>query len=377
MKKLLFIAAPLLILFTFVSVSSLESNAESVSKDQNLASWFMMQLGDEYSELIYQLQEYEAGRADRNAVLLQYEILLSRFNTINVGSQVKRLHDIFGSLETFNQHYLLVQSYEAPLRHLAGKEQAHALLTSLKANYDDMMGYALKTFLYSNNTLRSKLDGFISLRWLIHALLLSTILIGVMMIYLLKKESETHHKLAMYDSLTGIHNRLWLNRKLKDLEKNGTDFAFFLIDLNGFKEVNDTLGHGAGDQLLKTVARRLDNLTHDGMDVARMGGDEFAVIQIFPHAVNKEYVSQFLVNTLDHVLRIPIQLSHREITMSASIGLSVFTPGSKSLSDLLQEADFSMYEMKQQLKTENTFPVAPLQQPNAEMMSEYVERQSP
>ncbi|UTM56308.1 GGDEF domain-containing protein [Photobacterium sp. CCB-ST2H9] len=374
MKKLLFVAAPLLILFTFVSVSSLESNAESVSKDQNLASWFMMQLSDEYSELIFQLQEYEAGRADRNTVLLQYEILLSRFNSINVSSQVKRLHDIFGSLQTFNEHYLLVKSYESSLRHLSERDQAHGLLITLKTNYDNMMGYALKTFLYSNNTLRSKLDGFISLRWLIHALLLSTILIGVMMIYLLKKESETHHKLAMYDSLTGIHNRLWLNRKLKDLEKNGTEFAFFLIDLNGFKEVNDTLGHGAGDQLLKTVARRLDNLTHDGMDVARMGGDEFAVIQVFPHAVNKEYVSQFLINTLDHVLRIPILLSHREITVSASIGLSVFTPGSKSISDLLQEADFSMYEMKQQLKVEHTFPLSPLHQPNADMMSEYIER---
>src|SRR5690606_19038479 len=159
---------------------------------------------------------------------------------------------------------------------------------------DQLMSYALKTFLFTNNVLRSKLDRFISLRWLIHASLFSTLLIGIMMIYLLMKESKTHHQLAMYDSLTGIHNRLWLNRKLKDLEKSGNDFAFFLIDLNGFKEVNDTLGHGAGDQLLKTIARRLDNLTHDGMYVARMGGDEFAVIQVFPQSVNQEYVSNFL-----------------------------------------------------------------------------------
>lgn len=245
MKKLLFFAAPLLIVFTFVSVSSLESNAESVSKDQNLASWFMMQLSDEYSELIYQLQSYEAGRADNNDVLLQYEILLSRFNSIQVNSQVNRLHSTFGSLQSFNHHYQIVKGYEASLQQLT-KQNVTELTLAVKDNYDQLMSYALKTFLFTNNVLRSKLDRFISLRWLIHASLFSTLLIGIMMIYLLMKESKTHHQLAMYDSLTGIHNRLWLNRKLKDLEKSGNEFAFFLIDLNGFKEVNDTLGHGAG-----------------------------------------------------------------------------------------------------------------------------------
>ncbi|WP_160296956.1 GGDEF domain-containing protein [Photobacterium halotolerans] len=374
MKKLLFFAAPLLIVFTFVSVSSLESNAESVSKDQNLASWFMMQLGDEYNEFIYQLQRYEAGRADHNDVLLQYEILLSRFNSIQVNSQVNRLHSTFGSLQSFNHHYQIVKGYEVSLQQLTPQNVAKLTLT-IKDNYDQLMNYALKTFLFTNNVLRSKLDKFISLRWLIHASLFSTLLIGVMMIYLLMKESKTHHQLAMYDSLTGIHNRLWLNRKLKDLEKGGKDFAFFLIDLNGFKEVNDTLGHGAGDQLLKTVARRLDNLTHDGMYVARMGGDEFAVIQVFPQSVNQAYVSNFLMNTLDHVLKIPIQLRHRELSLSASIGLSVYTPGSKSLSELLQEADFAMYEMKQQFKAEHPYPITNLEHPAPDASQGFTKRQ--
>ncbi|MDO6706539.1 GGDEF domain-containing protein [Photobacterium sp. 1_MG-2023] len=376
MKKLLFLAAPLLIVFTFVSVSALESNAESVSKNQNLASWFMMQLGDEYSQLIFQLHEYEAGRATKDDALLQYEILLSRFNSIKVNSQMNRLHDTLGSLQTFQHHFQLVKDYEHALQQLSFPGESIVLLNQIKTDYDDLMSYALKTFLFSNNALQSKYNHIISQRWLIHSLLFSTVLIGFIMIYLLKKESEAHHRLAMYDSLTGIHNRLWLNRKLKSMEKNQHVFAFYLIDLNGFKEINDTLGHGAGDQLLKTVARRLDNLTHEGMDVARMGGDEFAVIQAFPHAVNHEYVAHFLLNTLDHVMRIPIQLKDREVTVSASIGLSIYVPGSKSLSELLQEADFSMYEMKQQFKIQAPAPAASMYPPPpSQSMPGYFKRQ--
>jgi diguanylate cyclase (GGDEF)-like protein len=148
--------------------------------------------------------------------------------------------------------------------------------------------------------------------------------------------------LASHDSLTGLPNRSVLDALLGDLVPTGRPLAVLFVDLDGFKAVNDTFGHGAGDELLCHVAGRLAGGVAEGDLVARVGGDEFVVVSI---DVAGRHQAQELALRLERLLDGPYRLRDGVASIGASVGVVCSNPGS-SARDLLAAADRAMYDAK-------------------------------
>ncbi len=154
---------------------------------------------------------------------------------------------------------------------------------------------------------------------------------------------QTEH-LSLHDPLTGLPNRLHFHQRLeRRLEATGSA-AVLLMDLDRFKEVNDTLGHGVGDQLLRQVGQRLLALEHDETVVARMGGDEFAVM-----LTGDEVHVEGMVQRITRDFSRPIRLDDIELDVSASIGIAVAPQDGSSAALLMRRAEVAMYDAKRGL----------------------------
>jgi diguanylate cyclase (GGDEF)-like protein len=161
----------------------------------------------------------------------------------------------------------------------------------------------------------------------------------------LNRAAEEHAHAARHDALTGLANRRHLlDRGTEQLGQRRTEgvIALLLIDLNHFKEVNDTLGHTAGDRVLVQVAERLRGAVRGEDLVARLGGDEFAVLF---HALPAPAVAAHRAEALLNALHEPIELDGMRINVEASGGIAV-APSSGGMTELLRRADVAMYQAK-------------------------------
>ncbi len=151
---------------------------------------------------------------------------------------------------------------------------------------------------------------------------------------------------ATTDALTGLTNRTELTERLSQLLSEGASPALLYCDLDQFKVVNDSLGHGAGDNLLSKLGRRLDAVNvGDDVTVARFGGDEFVVLLDNADEARANHVAE----TFLRALKRPFTLANRQVHASMSIGMAVCdTTCSTSASDLLSRADTAVYEAKRQ-----------------------------
>jgi diguanylate cyclase (GGDEF)-like protein/PAS domain S-box-containing protein len=153
---------------------------------------------------------------------------------------------------------------------------------------------------------------------------------------------------AFHDGLTGLANRsLFLDRlgvALAGLRRNpGHRFAVLFLDLDRFKTVNDSLGHGAGDRLLVTIARRLERLTRPIDTVARLGGDEFALIA---SGVEDSAGAAHVAERLQQGLAEPFTVGDQEVFVTASIGIALPDDDTADAEGLLRDADLAMYRAK-------------------------------
>ena len=162
---------------------------------------------------------------------------------------------------------------------------------------------------------------------------------------------DTEHRLArlaLGDPLTGLANRAALHQHLEDLLSDGSALALLYLDLDRFKVVNDSLGHSAGDELLRTAAARLAGTCRDGDLVARLGGDEFVLVA---GGLDQDG-AVLLAARVQRALSVPTCVAGHELVMSASVGIVVqdaSVPGGLPARDaerLLRDADVSMYEAK-------------------------------
>jgi diguanylate cyclase (GGDEF)-like protein len=153
---------------------------------------------------------------------------------------------------------------------------------------------------------------------------------------------EAHH-----DSLTGLPNRMVaedrLEQALARADRARKQFAVFCIDLDGFKGINDELGHDAGDEILRSVALRLQNNLRHSDTLARVGGDEFVVlIEDCSGGAAAQAVAQSLITSLQQ----PFLLSERQLRVSASIGVAMYPADASKATQLRRNADLAMYRAK-------------------------------
>jgi diguanylate cyclase (GGDEF)-like protein len=155
--------------------------------------------------------------------------------------------------------------------------------------------------------------------------------------------------LANFDSLTGLPNRTLLldriERGLEHAKRTAKSMAVFFIDLDKFKQVNDSLGHKAGDELLIIIAKRLSDKLRKEDTVARLGGDEFVIM--IEDVSSVEAISA-LVTEISFIIDTPVTLSSQTVSVSSSIGIAMYPGDGLSAEDLLKNADIAMYHAKKQ-----------------------------
>lgn len=162
------------------------------------------------------------------------------------------------------------------------------------------------------------------------------------------QSSEHASQLAMYDPLTGLPNRLSMSKSLEagvsGLEQPGRSCAVMLIDLDRFKQVNDSLGHPAGDALLKQVAERLLRIIGDREKVFRLGGDEFQII--LPHCDDRGILGG-LAHDIIASLTQPYSVEGSRCVIGASVGLAVGPIDGRTSEDLMRNVDLALYAAKE------------------------------
>ncbi len=148
---------------------------------------------------------------------------------------------------------------------------------------------------------------------------------------------------AFHDPLTGLPNRARLMERLRSaLGQRGSSVGLLFLDLDRFKEVNDTLGHDAGDELLRQVGTRFAACLRDGDTLARLGGDEFIVM--LPRATEDD--AAIVARRLEACLAEPVMLAEGMVTVGASIGVTTSPAGQSAPEELLRAADAAMYQAK-------------------------------
>jgi diguanylate cyclase (GGDEF)-like protein len=282
-----------------------------------------------------------------------YKLYNKQGKLVLVSSQIDRTHQLAGSLDDIDKNIRQIVEERGMAFRTRGRKLAFepALIADSiipVKQYGELIGYL---HLEVDETERSAAN-----KITISQLALS--LLGVLLIgfggpawaFLLRTQQKDKAEdqltyLAYHDDLTGLKNRSAINRLLaSSLGKTGaSQLVVHMIDLDNFKGINDTLGHEAGDLLLKEVALRLRRACDVQADVGRLGGDEFVVIQ--PN-VKRLSQAESLASQILAVLRRPLVISGNEIECGASIGIASYPDDSKSASELLKNADTALYVAK-------------------------------
>ena len=163
-----------------------------------------------------------------------------------------------------------------------------------------------------------------------------------------KLNQEKLEHLANHDPVTGLPNRLLMNDRLRQMmlsaQRSKSIVAVALVDLDHFKLINDTFGHNRGDQLLQTMSHRMLACVREADTVVRLGGDEFVLL--LSGAGRGEAMSQVVQRVLQTIAR-PSQIEGRELSVSCSVGVSIFPRDGRDVQTLLKNADTAMYKAKE------------------------------
>lgn len=200
------------------------------------------------------------------------------------------------------------------------------------------------------DAVRKAEDSYREVRDLMLLLGISAFFIGLLIAFMVSRRvSQQARQLvsqAMYDTLTGLPNRNLMQDRLEQAialsRRSQRGFGVALMDLNRFKEINDTLGHNVGDELLREVGRRLKNMVRTEDTVARMGGDEFVLIL---QGMDRAALSAF-AEKLHAALNPPFHWEGHSIDISASTGIALFPSQAEDASSLIRYADIAMYVAK-------------------------------
>jgi len=228
-------------------------------------------------------------------------------------------------------------------QHLPGES-----LDVLRTRSGDTLGYVIWQPFAPGTRVMSDLAPALGTALVAVALIVALLLIRIRRALMALKASEAQAQhLAFHDTLTGLANRALfedrLDHALAAVRRGGPPVALFYLDLDRFKSVNDTLGHPAGDLLIREVAQRLRNVTRDTDTVARLGGDEFAIIQADGATTA---AAEVLCLRLVEAISEPFDLDGVRVSVGVSIGVAIAPAHGVDRIELSRKADIALYEAK-------------------------------
>lgn len=346
-KTLLILISALLVVANLYTLSSTRDLARSYSDQQNQATWFLFQLTKEFTEMIAESPYAIHSEQKMARVWLKYELTWSRFDVILNSREAEGFMGLEGTYPFFKRAFDDFKMLEPYL--MAAKDEASMARFEAQSQqlYQRIISYINENFkIQSPIYLHQKQQAY----WLTQiqfALMFVLFACIGLVSYILHAEARFHKLLALTDPLTGLSNRLAMFAALKRYTVQQS-FSLLLLDLNGFKAINDTLGHQAGDSALKQVAYRLAHIPTFDYWVFRMGGDEFAIILDSVDPDDLAGMQTLIMECFDAAFQLP---SLESYPLSTSIGVSRFPYDALDINQLVHIADKNMYQMKFQQKS--------------------------
>jgi diguanylate cyclase (GGDEF)-like protein len=345
----------------FLIETRLQRLSQGLAEGATESSWSVFQARFELSRLLRVLDVAAATGEDRAGDLrTRFDLFWSRLETLRAGEDSRPFRELPGAPD-------LLQRFQATLeRHADGIAEAdpgtwRQLLVALDAEapkLQEMMLALLARSAEDHTAVQRDLRDLRPISWLSLAGLLTSAGILVFLLWreirhtrrLLTRAEESRDRiqhLAHHDALTGLPNRrLFEDRLIQALAvaaRARRRLALLYLDLDGFKEINDTLGHRAGDELLRVVAERLATSVRGGDTIARLGGDEFAVIQIELRTATDAAI---LAERLMAAAARPIRVGQQDLVIGASVGIALYPDDGGTADELRANADVALYSAK-------------------------------
>ncbi|WP_020679303.1 putative bifunctional diguanylate cyclase/phosphodiesterase [Marinobacterium rhizophilum] len=376
---LILISAALLVVFTSVLYLQFHHSRQlssTVQYSESTVSWNVFQLQSEalrFNNALY-TAAFGPSAMDMDQLRLRFDIFYSRVNTLALNPAAERLLEHTEYDTTQQRLYDFLASVDpyfgataptsldrtAILGILQQLEPIQARLNDLSLASVHQSGLHAE---YRATEVQQQIIISTGLIVFQLALTLLFFFIVIRQISQLQTSRTQFSDLANFDPLTNLPNRRLfhdrLEQEIRKAHRAKGRLALLFLDLDNFKDINDTLGHEVGDQLLQEAARRLGDCVRDSDTVARLGGDEFIIIlSDLDGSANIAGISQAILKTLSN----PFELDGREAFVSASIGITFYPDDAGDVNALLKNADQAMYVAKEQGRNRYHYFTASMQE---------------
>ncbi len=345
----------------YISVLVVERQGALRQISRYNAAWEANQAASEFNRFEQRLSEFAiAGSSvDKEEVELRYEILLGRAKLLNESSFHALLQynpDHQDTIHALDQTLTVIKPLIDDLHRPGAPQQVLEILKPLETKLGQLASVAHN---FGAELVAKDQQELIRLHWIFSSIAIGLILLGVLLILLLSRHirllGRAHQELnnlAHRDALTGLPNRAVLREELEVALSSGIGkdhtVSVSYLDLDRFKDINDSFGHEMGDRLLVAVAERLQNCVEFNQEersrvvITRLGGDEFAILQM--DVRNPDERAELAANIVE-ALRKPFSIEGQEIYIGTSIGIALAQNGVTS-SQILKHADMALYQAK-------------------------------
>jgi diguanylate cyclase (GGDEF)-like protein len=343
-KSLLTILAAFILLANVVLLNETKRLVDSFSSQQNQATWFLFQLNKELLELSANSTHIGDGHGHLEKTKLKYDLAWSRFDLLVTNQEADDFMSLEGTRTFFTRLFDEFKALDPLLQSIDRDDlsQANAFSIRIIAVQKKLVDYINHNFRVASPLYLEKREQVHYLEKLQTVLLFLLIICIALIIVIFSRELGHSRRLARTDTLTSLPNRLALFNYVEQLKGDKCSFNLFLLDLNGFKEINDKYGHQVGDRTLIEVAKRLSSLRTQPDFAYRIGGDEFAIIV----QTDDLSSSHRFCKRLESVFERPFSHSTYQYELSTSVGCANFPEDSIYIDELIRYADQRMYEMK-------------------------------
>ncbi|MBP8051062.1 MAG: GGDEF domain-containing protein, partial [Aeromonas sp.] len=265
---------------TLYCLAQIQNATRVMEKYTYDVSWALMQLQLELGRFLNSVEIYHYGGIDHDTLMLRYDILWSRTPILLSGQLRQSMKDKQKTLRLVQLIESNIREMESNITNLKSGTPEYQQIMMRLAPLQEPLSYSLASVMQKNINVYSGNDKrFGQLRnallFMVSGLVLSVMLLSGLLI----REARRHFRAARVDPLTGLVNRLALLEKMESYATKEIPFGLVLVDINDFRDINSKFGYNTGDFLLQEMAKRVRGLCENGEWVARLGGDQFAIIQ--------------------------------------------------------------------------------------------------